>query len=138
MPKRPAKSPRATYKFRSPEPSVSSRSGPIDFNIDASQTLSTMTQSSAPQPARASEDGSVVTRDNPPEKLGARNTCGGAAKGEAVDIANEFAEASSLRRSTLLAPLAQDKTALLATEAVASRSKSIAATKSILKHFRGL
>ena len=132
MPNMSKKSPRTTYTFRTSEPSVSSRSGPIDFNLEASQALSTLTQSSTPQPADASEDGSVVTRGKSPTKLGARNTLGNAIKSEAIDLANEFTESSSLPRSTLLESLTQQKTSLLATEAVTTRSKSIASTKSIL------
>ena len=81
---------------------------------------------------------SVVTREKSPSKIGKRNTFGESLKKDVLELAREFMGFSPLLKSTQLAQLTQGETALLVIEAAMSRSKSIATTRAIVKHARGL
>ena len=135
-PTRTAKSPRTSYTFHSSEPSISGGSTSCEFFAES--TRSHEFSQPLSQTVDQSEDGSLMSREPTPTKLGSRNTFDETLKTEVLKLAHEFAEVSSLLESTRLSALTSEKTSILAIEALNSRSKSIATTKAIVKHIRGL
>ena len=106
-----SKSPRTTYTFHSSEPSLSSGASTHDFQLETTQPI-TPSQASIPHPVEASEEGSVLPREQTPTKLGSRNTFKDALKNEVIELVTEFAEVSSLIQSMTLASLPREKTSL--------------------------
>ena len=84
------------------------------------------------------DESSVFAREKSPTRLGHKDTFGESVKTSVLKLANEFRENSTLLIGLRGSNIPDGKIALLVIEAVATRSKSLASTKSILRHVNGL
>ena len=80
----------------------------------------------------------MSSREKSPSRLGPGETFDDSAKQSVIRIANEFSETLSLIQSMRASQIPHGKLTLLVLAAVTSRPKSIASTKSLVRHVSGV
>ena len=139
-----------SHKSQSPRSMVTSTSTNYPSSQDRSQASQPSEHSAqqAPQlvtpiyteaiPEPETDDESVFTREKSPTGLDRKDTFSEDVERSVITLANEFRDTSSPLAGLTNSKIPDDKIALLVIEAVTTRSKSLAPTKSILRHVNGM